>query len=218
MAYISLTDRAQQILADVLQEGDIAIDATVGNGYDTVFLAKAVGSTGHVFGFDVQPEAIANTRKQLQQQNLQQRVTLFQQDHADLAARIPDPLKQGIKAVMFNLGYLPGGDKSLVTRDHSTLQALNTVLPHLLPGGVITIVAYRGHSGGQGETRAVRDWCTQLDKLSYSVEVINSPTESESAPLLITILTNNKNRWWLLPRFTTNAAKKIGTGCRALPL
>ena len=191
MAYISLTDRAQQILADVLQEGDIAIDATVGNGYDTVFLAKAVGSTGHVLGFDVQPEAIANTRKQLQQQNLQQRVTLFQQDHADLAARIPDPLKQGIKAVMFNLGYLPGGDKSLVTRDHSTLQALNTVLPHLLPGGVITIVAYRGHSGGQGETRAVRDWCTQLDKLSYSVEVINSPTESESAPLLITIMANN---------------------------
>jgi predicted methyltransferase len=187
MAYISLTDKAQQIIADVLQEGDIAIDATVGNGHDTVFLAKAVGSTGHVFGFDVQSESIANTRKQLQQQNLQQRVTLFQQDHADLAACIPDSMKTRIKAVMFNLGYLPGGDKSLVTRDHSTLQALNAVLPHLLPGGVITIVAYRGHSGGQDETRAVRDWCTQLDKLSYTVELFNSLAESETAPILMVI-------------------------------
>ena len=187
MVYISLTDKAQQILATVIQEGDIAIDATVGNGHDTLFLAKAVGSTGHVLGFDVQVDAIANTRKQLEQLNLQDRVTLFLQDHADLNAQIPVVMQHRVKAVMFNLGYLPGSDKSIITHSQSTLQALSAVLPHLVSGGMITLVAYRGHSGGLDETHAVIDWCAQLPKNQYDVEFIKSPTGSEKTPILITV-------------------------------
>lgn len=186
MAYISVVDMAQDVMAQAIRGGDKVIDATVGNGHDTVFLAKAVGDSGHVLGFDVQPEAIDNTRKRLQQQNLAHRVTLFLQDHAGMSECIPQGMKNCIKAVMFNLGYLPGGDKSRVTNVQSTLPALDAVLPQLMPGGVVTIVAYSGHTGGAVETNAVLYWSSHLDQ-TYTVEVFKPPGTAAIAPLLVII-------------------------------
>lgn len=190
MAYVSLVDKAQQNLAEVIQEGDMAIDATVGNGHDVLFLAKAVGSTGHVLGLDIQADAIENARARLQQENLHPRVELLMQDHADLDRCMPETMKHRIKAVMFNLGYLPGSDKSVITHRESTLQALDAVLSHLVPGGVISIIAYRGHSGGQDESRAVSDWSSRLDKANYTVQFINAQTVSDTAPMLVIVRRN----------------------------
>ena len=187
MAYVSLVDTAQKILAEVIQEGDMAIDATVGNGHDVLFLAKAVGSSGHVLGIDLQADAIENARTRLQQENLLHRVELLMQNHADLDRCLPDTMKYRIKAVMFNLGYMPGGDKRVITRQASTLQALDAVLPHLVSGGVISIIAYRGHSGGLEESRAVSQWGSQLDQANYTVQFINTQVESEKAPILMII-------------------------------
>ena len=187
MAYVSLVEKAQQILAEVIQEGDMAIDATVGNGHDVLFLAKAVGSTGHVLGLDIQADAIENTRTRLQQEHVQCRVELLMQNHAHLDRCLPETMKHRIKAVMFNLGYLPGGDKRVITRRESTVQALDAVLSHLVPGGVISIIAYRGHSGGQEESRAVSDWSSRLDNTNYTVQFINAQAESEKAPFLIVV-------------------------------
>jgi hypothetical protein len=85
---------------------------------------------------------------------------------------------------------LPGGEKSVITRSHSTLQALAAVLPHLLSGGVITIVAYRGHMGGEEESAAVRDWSSQLDRSNYRVQCICPPSASGKAPFLLIIERN----------------------------
>lgn len=186
-------DKTREILAPVIKPGDIVIDATVGNGYDTLFLANAVGSTGQVLGFDVQPQALENTRLMLEQHNVRQRVTLFLHNHADLADCIPPAGKRRIRSVMFNLGYLPRGNKSVITQASSTLTALDAVLPHLRPGGVISIVAYRGHPGGEQETEAVAAWSSRLAAADYGVDHFTPRNASGKAPLLIIIRRNSAN-------------------------
>lgn len=187
MTYISLVDKVHEILAEVIQPGDFVIDATVGNGYDTVFLAQAVGDTGSVLGFDVQIQALENTRRVLQEHNLQGRVRLLLQSHNELIHYISTDMCSRLKAVVFNLGYLPGSNKMLTTCSRATLSALNGALSQLMPGGVITVVAYRGHSGGAEEARAVLDWATQQDPAEFAVTVIKPPVPSEKSPLLVII-------------------------------
>jgi len=187
MTYVSLVDQAQEFLRGEIHPGDKVIDATVGNGYDTVFLASAVGDTGEVLGFDVQEQALENTRHVLQQKNLQHRVRLLLQSHADMAEHISENMQGRIKAVMFNLGYLPGSDKSVTTRSPATVIALKNALSQLVPGGAITVIAYRGHRGGAEETQEVLDWSSRLDPTFYTVQVITPPASSELSPLLIVI-------------------------------
>ncbi len=187
MVYLSLVRQAQQYVAQIVRPGDTVIDATVGNGYDTVFLANAVGDTGKVFGFDIQSYAIENTQQKLLAQNLQHRVCLLLQNHGELGRFLPPQAAGRIKGAMFNLGYLPGGDKSVVTRPDSTLQALQDILQNLLPGGIVTIVAYRGHAGGDAEAKAVKEWLTKLDKTRFLLTTITADTQSTTAPLLLII-------------------------------
>ena len=187
MTYISLVDQAHEFLAGVIQPGDAVIDATVGNGYDTLFLAEAVGDTGKVLAFDIQEQAIENTLSILKQKNLQHRVSLLLQSHASVEDHISTAMRNRIKAVMFNLGYLPGSDKSVTTRGQSTLIALNAVLPHMASGGSISVVAYRGHSGGEEETQAVLNWSSHLDTAFFTVYVTKPTASSEKSPCLIMI-------------------------------
>jgi predicted methyltransferase len=187
MTYFSLVEHAHEYLAEVIQPGDLAIDATMGNGHDTAFLAEAVGDAGKVLGFDVQPQALENTRRRLQQKELQHRVQLYLHSHANMVDYIPAHLRPRLKAVTFNLGYLPGSDKSVTTANPATLSALNSVLPLLAPGGVISVVAYRGHQGGEQETLAVLQWSSRADPSRYTVHIIKPPASSEKSPLLLTV-------------------------------
>jgi predicted methyltransferase len=168
----ALTARAQQRLAEVLQEGDYAVDATVGNGHDTLFLARQVGATGHVWGFDIQADAIAGAREQLLALGLQRRVTLLQRGHQELAEALPAEVHGRLAAVMFNLGYLPGSDKRVTTQAGTTLAALVAARAQLRPGGLLSVLAYRGHPGGQQEADAVAAWLARSD---LQVEVAESP-------------------------------------------
>lgn len=167
-----LTELAQQRLAAVLQAGDHALDATVGNGHDTLFLARQVGATGHVWGFDVQADAIADTREQLIALGLQQRVSLLQLGHQDLADALPAEVRGRLAAVMFNLGYLPGSDKRVTTQADTTLAALAAAREQLRPGAMLSVLAYRGHPGGQQEAAAVAAWLAGSD---LQIEVVESP-------------------------------------------
>lgn len=118
-----------RVLMDMaVKEGDIAVDATVGNGHDTLYLAERVGEKGHVFGFDIQQEAIASTSARLQEHHLLERVTLFQASHDQLIEKIPDVYHGHIAGAIFNLGYLPGGDKRIVTKPESTIRAIEQLL------------------------------------------------------------------------------------------
>ena len=129
----------QHILAEVVRPGDLAVDATVGNGHDTALLARLVGPSGLVHGFDVQAEAIESAGRLLAAAGLAERVRLHAQGHERLAEVLPQADHGRAAAVVFNLGYLPGGDETRVTRPETTLAALEGSREILAPGGVVAL-------------------------------------------------------------------------------
>ena len=153
---------AQFLLQSALEPGDIAIDGTAGNGHDTAYLANIVGETGHVYGFDIQSEAIENTKEKLRSENLLQQCTLIQTGHEHVKAYVSEQQYGQVKAAIFNLGYLPGGDKSIVTGAKSTIAAIEQLLEIMAPKGIIVLVIYHGHTGGASERDAVLDYATSL--------------------------------------------------------
>ncbi|SJM92745.1 putative rRNA methylase YtqB [Crenothrix polyspora] len=175
------------LLITPLGNGHIAIDATVGNGHDTVFLAQNVAPNGHVYGFDIQQAALDTSLEKCRQQQLSACVSIFQSSHADMAEKIPRPLHGKINAIMFNLGYLPGGDKQIITQTASTVAALSVASQLLSVNGIMTILAYPGHLGGDVETEAVKQWTEQLPADHFAVRVINSAEASLPAPRLFVI-------------------------------
>ncbi|MCK9395139.1 MAG: methyltransferase domain-containing protein [Methylobacter sp.] len=187
MKRISLVKTAHDLIRDILSPGDIAIDATVGNGHDTVFLAEQVGPSGRVYGFDIQQAAIDSTREKFRQNGLQDCLTLIHASHADMNEEIPAHLHGNIGAIMFNLGYLPGGDKSLITQTDSTLAALTAAALILALNGIITLLAYPGHPGGDRETDQVKNWCERLDTEQFDVNTIYGTEHKDTAPRLFVI-------------------------------
>ena len=170
----------------LLVVGDIAVDGTVGNGHDTVMLAAAVGPMGRVFGFDIQPAAVAATLDRLRQNGLVDRVVLFESGHERLAELLPPEVKGNLKLALFNLGYLPGGDKLLITRTETTLAALSQAWEWLAPGGLLLITLYPGHPGGDEETAAVRIWATGLEPRQARV-VLHHALNRHQAPQVLAI-------------------------------
>lgn len=171
----SLTQVAQQRVSAVLYDGALAVDATVGNGHDTLFLAQQVGPGGHVWGFDIQRDALDAAAARLREHELAGRVTLLRAGHQSLSAELPASAHGRLAAVMFNLGYLPGGDKGTTTLPDTTLAALAAAARELAPGGLLSVLAYRGHAGGQAEADAVAVWLTGLAPDRFRVETIESP-------------------------------------------
>lgn len=175
---------AQQLIRQRISPGDRVIDATVGNGHDTLFLAQSVGQTGSVIGFDIQEMAIASASKLV---SGMRQVAFHQMDHAQLAETVTAP----IQAAMFNLGYLPSGDKSLITKPPSTLSALNSTTKILSSGGLITIVVYTGHPGGPEESEAVMVWASALDQSQFTVIRYDFLNRMNHAPYLLAVEKNS---------------------------
>lgn len=145
--------------------GPLMLDATAGNGHDTAFLAelaaRLAGDGGMVLAMDRQEEALARTAVLLRERGLERRVRLARADHADMAAwlarQMPDP-EAWLDLAVFNLGFLPGADKRVVTSAVTTLAALDPVWERLRPGGLLSVHAYSGHPGGADEMEAVGGW------------------------------------------------------------
>ncbi|MBC8288886.1 MAG: FAD-dependent oxidoreductase [Planctomycetes bacterium] len=176
-----LTALAHNAIQAAVRPGEVAIDATAGNGHDTCFLSRLVGEKGTVFALDCQAEAIERTRRRLQENGLTN-VTLRQCDHAEIANVIPEQFAGQVAAVMFNLGYLPGGDKSIITRTASSVIAIRSALTLLRSGGVHTVMAYPGHDGGDEETIAVESLLNTLGR-DFDVRT-ETVQDKESAPRL----------------------------------
>ncbi len=183
---IPLTAQAHQLIQNYLRIGDSAIDATAGNGHDTLFLAKSVGDSGQVFAFDIQQQAIDSTRQHIVEQLNMDRVELFHCSHERMQDHIPSQYHGQIKAVIFNLGYLPGSDKAVITHQHSTIKALQQALQILACPGIVCITAYPGHAGGEQELHALEGFFQQLDKQLYITACLNK-AEKPSAPRLYSI-------------------------------
>lgn len=181
---ISLVKLAQHFIKTVVKPGDVVIDATIGNGHDTCFLAQWIGVNGQVFGFDIQQAAITATLQRLQTLPYTTNVTLFHASHADMANHIPKNQHGNISAILFNLGYLPGGDKSLITQPATTLAALTTASDLLKVNGLLSILAYPGHLGGVDETEQVTAWCQQLNSQTYCYDAYIGNPENPASPVL----------------------------------
>jgi predicted methyltransferase len=157
-----VTERMHATLAERLVPGDLVIDATAGNGHDTRFLAERVGPTGIVFAIDIQPVAIDRSRVLL---SIMPELPIHWiiGDHAHLATLIPPEHHGHIAAIMFNLGYLPCGDHSIITTKATTIPAIAAAWAMLRPGGTLAITVYPGHPGGDIEAVAVDNWISAID-------------------------------------------------------
>lgn len=181
-----LVELAQRTIGAILTCEDIAIDATVGNGLDTLFLAQTVGPGGTVYGFDIQEEAIRSAHSHLNKARLQDRCRLFLESHAEFDRHIAKEHQQRIQAIMFNLGYLPGGNKSITTTPFSTSFALQKACSILSPGGRITMLCYTSHPGGQLETDTVKKMVKTLPN-TFRIHLERPKNTLKSPPELIVI-------------------------------
>ena len=163
---------SHQLLRERLFSGDMAIDATAGNGHDTHFLAQLTGPDGMVFAFDVQGDAIAASRSLLERWGVPaESWQLIHAGHETMLEAIPAAWHGRAGAVLFNLGYLPGSDKSVTTGAATTVTAMRAALELLRPGGILVAVLYVGHPGGAQEAQAVLDFCAGLPTREFhSVE------------------------------------------------
>lgn len=182
MRQLSLVQQVHAALAAIIGEGDAVIDATVGNGHDTLFLAGHVGHSGTVYGFDIQQQALDAAYARLQAAGVEGRASLYHAGHEAMALVLPQTQVGRIRAVVFNLGYLPGGDKTRTTAASTTLAALEQARELLAPGGVISVLAYTGHPGGRDEAEVVKAWARSLAPDYYRVRISVPPSESGTAP------------------------------------
>lgn len=167
---IRVTERAQKLAQEILHPGDIAIDATAGKGRDAAFLAQCVGPGGHVHAFDIQPVAIDASRNLLTIAGLMERVTLHPRSHAEIKESIPLEQHGRVGAVLFNLGYLPGGSPTIITQPASTAKALQAARAELRVGGRIVCVSYTGHPGGEQESDIVKQFADQCEQSGDAVQ------------------------------------------------
>lgn len=179
---------AHELLGPRIAGGAQVVDATCGNGHDTLFLAQCVGPSGHVYAFDMQDEAVAGTRRRLREGGIEDgRATIYRESHACLGERLKEAGVSGVDAVMFNLGYLPGGDKTRSTVPGSTLLAMQQALQLLAPSGSVTLVIYSGHPGGPEECAVVGDYCRSLAQEDYQVVEYRFLNQRNHPPVLLAI-------------------------------
>ncbi len=170
--------QAQEAYSQALQPGDRAIDATMGNGHDTLNLCRLVGESGHVDAFDVQAEAVEKTRRLLEAEGLSGRASLLHTGHEHIADCVALP----VRAAVFNLGWLPGSDKAVRTRLGTTLPAIRQALDLLLPYGILTVCCYPGHPEGQEELIGINEELRSLPK-RYNVLRQDFINAAEGAPV-----------------------------------
>lgn len=169
---------AHYIIKNFCSKFNIAIDATLGNGHDSDFLSK---NFDHVYAFDIQDCAV-NSYKSRCSSN----VTVINDSHENFRTYINDE----VDCIIYNLGFLPGGDKSIVTREDSTIKSLNTALDILKCGGIICICVYPGHAEGLKEAKAVTDFVKKLSKNNYGVLIHSFANRENNPPFLISIEKN----------------------------
>jgi tRNA G37 N-methylase Trm5 len=190
MGFLFVVSQAQQWVKERVGNGDIVVDATAGNGSDTLFLARTVGSAGTVFAFDIQSEALEQTQRRLESESPHDTlapINLVHAGHEEMANRIALVYHGKIAAIMFNLGYLPGAPQTVITQPSTTLAALAVALQLLRSGGIVTVVVYPGHEGGRVEAEAVEAWASDIEP-SLAQTVIYQFPQKTAAPYLIGLI------------------------------
>lgn len=174
---------AQTLLKSAISNGDIAVDATAGNGHDTLFLAGLVGDDGFVYAFDVQKQAVDATLHRLLDNALEHRAVVLKDGHENVAKYVDKP----VSGAIFNLGYLPGSDHEVITRPNTTIQALKSLLKLLKVGGIIVLVIYHGHEGGKKERDEVIRFVSDLPQKYIHVLRYEFLNQKNDPPFVIAL-------------------------------
>ncbi|MCP8617816.1 class I SAM-dependent methyltransferase [Salirhabdus salicampi] len=177
---------AHELLEKTVSKGDIVIDGTAGNGNDTIKLAQLVGEAGHVYAFDIQEQAIQNTSERINDLQVKN-VSLIQDSHEKVLTYLREDAIYNIGGAIFNLGYLPGSDKSVITKPNSTWNAVQTVLTHLKRNKVVVLVVYYGHEGGNEEKNYLLHQLGQLPQKSFNVLQYRFLNQQNSPPFVLAI-------------------------------
>ena len=171
-------EMAHDFLREVITDQDTVVDATMGNGHDTLFLAKLAKE---VYAFDIQEQALVHTQKRLEEAGLAN-AHLLLKGHEEV-----DFYVNQVKAAIFNLGYLPSADKSIITQPRTTIQAIDKLCHLLVKGGRIAIMIYYGHEGGDIERDAVLDFVSQLPQKDYTATIYRTLNQVNQPPFLVMI-------------------------------
>ena len=172
---LDLLELHKKFILDHLHEGDIAVDFTMGNGHDTEFLSKTVGENGKVYAFDVQEQALRSTEKHLREVGCPENYTLILDSHHNVKKYVGEKIRAG----MFNLGYLPGSDKSITTMRETTLPAIEAAISLLGKDAILLIAVYPGHKEGEEEGKEISAYLSSLSRFQVCatrVQILNSPT------------------------------------------
>ncbi len=177
------TDIVKTLLEDIVSPGDTVVDATCGNGNDTLILATLVGSSGRVIAIDTQMRAIDATREKLASSTGFQTVELIQDSHDNLTEIVEGA--SSIRVIVFNLGYLPGGDTGSVTQPESTTSAIGKALDLIDVDGAVLVTIYPGHVGGSEEAHQVDILVSNLDPKRFSVARYQWINQSSTHPYVL---------------------------------
>jgi len=179
-------DLAHRFIRERVKPGDLCIDATAGRGYDTALLCELVGEEGHVIAFDIQQEAVDSTKNLLAERSLADRAEVLLESHANIDQHAAPG---SVACITYNLGWLPGGDHSIMTKPDSSIESLEKALTLLAPGGVISLcIYYGGRSGYYDERDAVLAYLKTINAYKYTVLVTQFQNRSGDPPIPVFIL------------------------------
>lgn len=184
MQNYQITQWCQNRIKEQVQAGDCCIDATAGNGYDTRLLCELAGETGKVYAFDIQAQALENTKLRLQEAGLADRATLILDSHENMAGYVTEP----VSCIVFNFGYLPGGNHALATRPDTSIRAIEEGLKLLKKGGMMHLCIYSGKDSGFEEKTAIMEYLHTLNSREYLVLVTEYYNRPNHPPMPVMII------------------------------
>ncbi len=185
MKNYQITTWCAHFMEEHVKPGDICIDATMGNGNDTLLLSQLCGKDGHVYAFDIQSQALENTKKRLIDAQAPENYELILDSHTNMTQYIKN---DSVSCIVFNFGYLPGGDHNKATRISTSIPALETALALLKKKGQLSLCIYSGGDSGFEERDGILDWLKELDSKKYLViktEYFNRPNNPPTPVLVI---------------------------------
>ena len=175
----------EYFINNFVHPGDTAVDATMGNGNDTLKLCKAVGRDGKVFAFDIQKTAMESTKEKLVKENISNAQLIL-----DSHSHMDKYIEEKVSCVIFNLGYLPGGDHSVCTKGDTSIEAIEKSLSLISDGGFVSVTVYYGKNSGTEEKDAVMEYMKTIDHKKYTVTVHDFFNRPNNPPITVIITKN----------------------------
>ncbi len=198
---VKTTSLVMHIVANYISKGDFVVDCTMGNGYDTLSLSRLAGADGisenggKVLAFDIQDAALDATRKYLKANGIEDLkkagIRLVKDSHANMRTYL-SKVSEAPSAIVFNLGFMPGQDKSILTRKDSTMIAVKDAIELVKEDGIVAVTTYSGHPEGAEENEVIHEFFKSLPSKKYHVAYINMVNQKKSAPSVFLVTRKKK--------------------------